>query len=154
MKVIRNKNKRGRPRIEYTKREQEFYEKNKNKIIEGLGDYVPKSKIKSTFFGSVKEEQMVNKLSKTQAMNKVLRRREFTTAQENFSIYREEVIEKTFKGQKRSIKSYLGIAQNKKLDSRKLQQTTEGWVYMYGNKSVLLKRSADTKTEGYDLIYA
>ena len=154
MKVIRNKNKRGRPRVVYTKREQEFYEKNKNKIIKGLGDYVPKSKIKSTFFGSVKEEQMVNKLSKTQAMNKVLRRREFTTAQENFSIYREEVIEKTFKGQKRSIKSYLGIAQNKKLDSRKLQQTTEGWVYMYGNKSVLLKRSADTKTEGYDIIYA
>ena len=154
MKIIRNKNKRGRPRVEYTKREQEFYEKNKNKIIKGLGDYVPKSKIKSTFFGSVKEEQMVNKLSKTQAMNKVLRRREFTTAQENFNIYREEVIEKTFKGQKRSIKSYLGIAQNKKLDSRKLQQTSEGWVYMYGNKSVLLKRNADTKTEGYDITYA
>ena len=154
MKVIKNKNKRGRPRVEYTKRELEFYEKNKNKIIKGLGDYVPKSKIKSTFFGSVKEEQMVNKLSKTQAMNKVLRRREFTTVQENFNIYREEVIEKTFKGQKRSIKSYLGIAQNKKLDSRKLQQTTEGWVYMYGNKSVLLKRNADTKTEGYDITYA
>ena len=64
------------------------------------------------------------------------------------------VIEKTFKGQKRSIKSYLGIAQNKKLDSRKLQQTSEGWVYMYGNKSILLKRSADTKTEGYDITYA
>ena len=154
MKVIRNKNKRGRPRVEYTKREQEFYEKNKNKIIKGLGDYIPKNKIKSTFFGSVREEQMVNKLSKTQAMNKVLRRREFTTAQENFSIYREEVIEKTFKGQKRSIKSYLGIAQNKKLDSRKLQQTSEGWVYMYGNKTVLLKRNADTKTEGYDITYA
>lgn len=147
--------KNGRTHITYSKSEEKFYRKNRAKIIEGLKkDGAPIRKIKRIFFGAVQEEQEVNNLRKADAIKKVFRRREFMTREEGFEYYRKEVIEKALTGQKRAIKKYLGLNQNEALDPSKLISTSNGWVYSVGQKTVLLNRNPDTKTEGYNVVFA
>ena len=153
MKIIRRKHKRGAPKIEYTQREEQFYKLNKEKIMAGL-NYVPKNMIKRIFFSSVNEEKEVNKLSDVQAMNKTLRSRTFSTEEENFEYYKKEIIDKTFKGHKRDIKSYLGIPQNVPLNTDLLKKDSNGWAYEYEDKTVYLVRQGDTKDDGYKIVYA
>lgn len=145
--------KRGAPKLKYTASEEKFYKENKEKIMEGLS-YVPKNQIKRIFFGSVREEQKVNHVSKTAAMKKVLRSRTFSTAEENFEYYKSEVIDRVFKGKRRDIKKHLGMSMRNKLTTKFLSKTDEGWAYIYNGKSVILTREDDTKTDGYKLIFA
>lgn len=155
MKIIRKKHKRGRPRIIYTKTEEKFYKINKSKILQGLSsEGLSKNISKQVFFSAVDEERSSNDLSLNSAMNKVIRRREFSSKAENFEYYKRDVINKTFSGVKKNIKSYLGLRQNQQIDLGKMKKTSEGWVIENNGKSVLLVKNDDTKTEGYKILYA
>ena len=150
MRIV--KGKKGHKKIKYTTQENEFYKQNKKQILKGLGDLgVAKNRVKRIFFSNVKEEMNVNNVSRTEAMKKVIRSRTFTSAEENFRLYKEEVIGKNTKGQLSNIKKYLGVNNKEKLDPNNWFQTSEGWEYRYSGKIVLLARTNDSKE--YQLIY-
>lgn len=150
MKFVRGK--KGHRRVRYTEAEEKFYKQHKKQIIQGLSQYLPKNVIKQTFFSNVTEEIDVNKISKRAAMNKVLRSRTFTTAQQNFIKYQEETFERVFKGIRKQAKSYLGLSQRVKLDPTKFIKTDLGWEYTVGDKTIIFKRKPDT-IEGYEVAY-
>lgn len=132
----------------------EFYEKNKRKIIDGLvKEGVPLNQVKKVFFASVNEEMKTNNLKLGPAMEKVLRSRTFTTEEENFKLYKEQVLNETLKGKKQEIKKYLKLQQNKKIQNYNWENTNQGWALIKGNRSILLQRNPDTSVEGYNIIY-
>ena len=146
--------KKGKKKTKYSSTFEKFYKENKRKIIDGLKDDVPKNQIKKIFYYSMKEEQYSNPgISQKKALKKVLRSRTFSTAEENFEYYREEVFKNVFKGIRKEVKEYLGMPYRDKLDPTNFRKTSEGWSYSVNGKTVAFLRKPDTKTEGYDIIY-
>lgn len=145
---------KGKKKLKYSSTFEKFYKENKRKIIDGLKDDVPKNQIKKIFYYSMKEEQYSNPgMSQKRALKKVLRSRTFSTEEENFEYYREEVFKNVFKGMRKEIKEYLGIPYRDKLDLTKFRKTNEGWSYSVNGKTVLFLRNPDTKIEGYNVLY-
>lgn len=148
------KGKRGHKRIIYSKAEEKYYKENKRKIIDGLtGLGVKKNQVKRIFFKNVREEMNVNNVSESRAMRKVLNSRTFTSKEEHYESYKEDVIGKMIKGQKRRIKEYLGINQKSKLDYENWTSTDDGWKFANSNGKIILISKNGNSLE-YDLIFA
>lgn len=146
--------KKKRNKIKYSKTFERFYKENKRKIIEGLEGDVPKNQIKKIFYLSVKERQYYNPgMSQKTALKSTLLTSTFSSEEERFDYYKETVFNNVFKGVKQEVKRYLGMGYRDKLDIKNFERTSEGWVYKYNGKNVAFLRNADTKTEGYNILY-